>query len=678
MKILLVQPPVRDFYHTGHRMYPLGLLYLAASLKRAGFACQVLDAFGPEQKTVLPIPPAMNYLREYYPDEDKSPFRLFGRFHHFGLSDEKIREKLRDADLVGISSLFTPYEEEALGVARIAKGMGKLTVLGGNHATVAALHLMEDPALDYVICGEGETRLVALAEAICGRRAIESIDGLALRRHGLIRLSPPKGLLPALDDLPVPDRSLLDPDRYRFQGSRYTMMLSSRGCPFQCRFCAGHAVMGNSVRHRSIESILAEMRLCYDQYQIRIFDFEDEHFTWQKERTLRLLDAIESEFGQDETFRLLFENGLFPHCLDREILDRLNRLGCRHLNLPLVTSSKRILKKLNRPGSPASFSRTVSEAGMDEAAASEEAANEAADADAAGIRDAGIHEAGCKRGEGKRGESGFFITGYLILGLPGSDLEEMVESIRFLAGQRVLIAPSIFYATPGMDMYCECRENGWLPADGGFSILRSSAFPIETDCFSRLDLVTLFRLIRVLNFIKSLIDEEGGKKEKEKGREVGKPGVMERTKGEMKLSEFLQALIAQIPPPAAVSGMPGVDFPLLPGESIIASSRPLSPRELGLCLLSGWSASDTPPAFYRIQRVKQRQKRPEDLGQRQGPPEQGGPEQGGWIYRMLRQRDSERVWELFLDRMNYSPIRGIRHASPSLVWDITRAGETAR
>ena len=390
-------------------------------------------------------------------------------------------------------------------------------------------------------------------------------------------------------------------------------------------------------------------------------------------------------------FACSLRTACFPHSLDRDILDRLQRLGCRHLNLPLVSSSASTLKKLNRPGDTLSFSRIVSEAGDRDAGASETRVSEAEGRDAgtsearvteAGASEAGVSEAGTSEagtsaaetiGAGTRearasaAGNNFFITGYLILGLPDSDLEEMVESIRFLAGQRVLIAPSIFYATPGMELYAEGMKSGWLPVAGGLSALRSSAFPIETDRFSRLDLVTLFRLIRAVNFIKSLIDEIGeggdvemrdgetgrrgdgetgggetgrrgrrGNQEDASGGESGGGGLVESEglrnsyiKREMKLSEFLKALIAEFRSTASANPLAELRstasanphgpeaHPLSPDEATISSSRPLSQRELGLWLLSQWLGAGL-PAFHRIQRKRQVQQGP-NRGQKQEP-----------------------------------------------------------
>ena len=106
---------------------------------------------------------------------------------------------------------------------------------------------------------------------------------------------------------------------------------------------------------------------------------------------------------------------------------------------------------------------------------------------------------------------GFNVIAYAILGMPGQTIEEMVDTLIYLMGKRVLIGPSIYYPTPGTSLFERCKKDGILPSHP--SQWRSSAFPIETKEFNRLDLFTLFRLARVINFIKGKMDgkelEEG-------------------------------------------------------------------------------------------------------------------------------------------------------------------------
>ncbi|MCX8011800.1 MAG: cobalamin B12-binding domain-containing protein, partial [Desulfobacterota bacterium] len=159
MKVLLIQPPIQDFYQTPTRIQPIGLAYLAASLKANGYEVEILDAQKKKRKTI-PFPPELFYLREFYPDYDRSPFKLYTHYYHFGLDWEEIKERIKNsrAEVFGISSLFTPYQAEALKIARIIKewDKGKIVVFGGANASTRPIEILQNPEVDYVIIGEGE------------------------------------------------------------------------------------------------------------------------------------------------------------------------------------------------------------------------------------------------------------------------------------------------------------------------------------------------------------------------------------------------------------------------------------------------------------------------------------------------------------------------------------------
>jgi len=99
---------------------------------------------------------------------------------------------------------------------------------------------------------------------------------------------------------------------------------------------------------------------------------------------------------------------------------------------------------------------------------------------------------------------GLNVIAYAIFGMPGQTIEEMVETLISLMGKEVLIGPSVYYPTPGTDLFRKCHEMEILPS--GASRWRSSAFPIQTEEFNRLDILTLFRLARAIDFIKGKID----------------------------------------------------------------------------------------------------------------------------------------------------------------------------
>lgn len=475
MKILLIQPPIRDFYQTAIRTQPIGLAYLAASLKTQGHEVEILDC-QTKKKRSIPIPPELFYLRDFYPFNDRSPFKLYSGYYHFGMGWDEIRQRIEDskADVFGISSSFTPYHREALEIARIIKewDRGKIVVMGGAHVSCDPEGVLKNSFVDYAVLGEGEIRLPLLLEQIEKGRAgrIEMIDGIGYRLDGEIRINPLQSFIQDLDSLPHPERELLDMDRYQMKKKRSTIVITSRGCPHGCAYCSAYLVMGGSFRARSPEAILQEMMECRKRYDIQIFDIEDDNFTFDKERAKRLMVLIIETFGEGTLptagrVELSAMNGVSFASLDGELLRLMKRAGFKTINLSFVSIDPLTKESMRRPKTTTGFDKILE------------------DAEQVGLR----------------------VIAYAILGMPGQTFEEMVDTLIYLMGRRVLIGPSVYYPTPGTPLFEKCKENGFLPSHP--SQLRSSALPIETENFNRLDIITLFRLARLIDFIKGKMDE---------------------------------------------------------------------------------------------------------------------------------------------------------------------------
>jgi radical SAM superfamily enzyme YgiQ (UPF0313 family) len=475
MKILLIQPPIRDFYQTSIRTQPIGLAYLAALLKKNGHNVGILDC-QTETKKSIPIPAELSYLKDFYPFNDRSPFKLYSGYYHFGTGWEEIRKRAEnsEADVFGISSSFTPYHGEALEIARIIKEWDrrKIVVMGGAHVSCDPQGVLRSPFVDYAILGEGEVRFPVLLEQISRGRAknVEKIDGIGYRNEGEIRITPPRNFIQDLDSLPHPARELLDLDRYRLRKKRSTMIITSRGCPHQCAYCSAHLVMGTSFRTRTPEAILTEMMACRELYGIEVFDIEDDNFTFDLERAKKLMNLMIETFGEGK-IELSAMNGISFASLDGELLKLMKGAGFHTINLSYVSADPSTKERMRRPRPTTEFDKILEKA-----------------------EQVGLH-----------------VTAYAILGMPGQTLTEMVDTLVYLMGKKVLIGPSIYYPTPGTPLFERCKKEGILPLHP--VQWRSSAFPIETREFDRVDLLTLFRLARVINFIKGKMDgkelEEG-------------------------------------------------------------------------------------------------------------------------------------------------------------------------
>jgi len=469
MKVLLIQPPVRDFYQTSIRTQPIGLAYLAASLKSHGYEVGILDCQTSEKRSI-PIPSELSYLKDFYPFNDRSPFKLYTGYYHFGMAWDEIREKIKGskAHVFGISSSFTPYYQEALEIARVIKEWDhkKIVVMGGCHVSCDPESVLKSPWVDYVVLGEGEIRFPYLLKQIEKGMGghLKEVDGIGFKENGEIKIHPLSTFIEDIEGFPFPARELLDLNRYRIGRKRSTMIITSRGCPQGCAYCSTHLVMGPSFRSRSPESILQEMVDCTHRFHIRSFDIEDDNFTFDQERAKRLMSLVVETFGE-ESLELSAMNGVSFDSLGKELLTLMRKAGFKTVNLSFVSVDPSFKERMGRPGTASNFDNILK------------------DAEQVGLN----------------------VVAYAILGIPGQSSGEMVDTLIYLMGKRALLGPSVFYPTPGTSLFEQCKAKELLPSHP--SQWRSSALPIETEDFDRLDIVTLFRLARVINFIKSKVDE---------------------------------------------------------------------------------------------------------------------------------------------------------------------------
>ena len=461
MKLLLIQPPVQDFYDTDVRLQPIGLCHLKSIVQKhlPDVKVAIADFHGGCGRRTVPIPRELAYLREYYPVADKSPFSTFHQYFHFGKSFDAIESEIAalKPDVVGISSLFTPYYREALEVAaRVKKRLNVPVVMGGAHASAAPQSLLASPHVDYLIRGEGEKPLVELLRHLQGQAPVERVPNLGFKQNGQIRFNPMSENYP-IDELPLADLSDFSPARYTLAGKPVAFMITSRSCPHRCSFCSVHTTFGHDYRRRALENVLAEIELRYQQ-GYRVIDFEDDNLTYYKPTFKELCRRLIARF-QDCELEFVAMNGISYLSLDDELLELMFAAGFSHLNLALVSSDKTVRETTKRPHTLEAYIKVVR----------------------------------------KSHALGFKIVSYQILGLPTESLQSMIQTLAFNARLPVLLGASPFYQTPGAPI---ARAVAATEVD----LLRSrlTAMAVESGDFKREDIYTLFVATRIINFLKGL------------------------------------------------------------------------------------------------------------------------------------------------------------------------------
>ena len=468
MNIILLQPPVQDFYDTDIRLQPLGLCMLKAAVRRAlpDVSVTVVDFHHGRGKRQIPLAPDLSYLKDYYAFADAGPFSTFHRYMHFGAPFEEIGRQVaaERPNLVGISSLFSPYHREAAACAReIKKRIDVPVVMGGPHVSACPEAVLSDPNVDFIIAGEAEKAFVELAGALFSGGPYEAVAGLGFKKDGRRLVNPP-GENHRFKDLPAADLSDLDPQRYTLGGRPLCFVTTTRGCPHRCAFCSVHRTFTGGFQRRTPEAVLGELERRFAE-GYRAFDFEDDNLTFHRKDFLRLLSLIIDRWAPGQ-IRLTAMNGVSYLSLDRRVLARMRQAGFADLNLSLVSIDKDSLAAVNRPHTPEKFEAVV----------------EAAD------------------------DLGFRIVAYQIIGLPFEKPAHMVQTMATLARLPVLIGASIFYRTPGSPMAAAHEP----PTERDCFLARSTAMAVEGPHFVRDDLYTFFIAARIINFIKGLPVDTGG------------------------------------------------------------------------------------------------------------------------------------------------------------------------
>ena len=256
MKILLVNPSYHDVYRTfDFVLPPLGLTYIAAVLAESNYDVKIVDLnVGEDQQSI----PHDNW------------------------------------DLVGIT-LDTSRYYKGMEYARMLKSRGTKVVVGGPHASFMAEEILGSGSADFVVRGEGEHTMLELVKTLSEGGSLKEIKGLSHTFNREVIHNPERTYSDDLDTLPFPARHLLDMDKYRTSklGTRsITSILTSRGCPYQCSFCASSKLAGTFWRARSVESIVEEIQFVKDTYGYRAFAFVDDNFTLNPQRVIDLCQEI--------------------------------------------------------------------------------------------------------------------------------------------------------------------------------------------------------------------------------------------------------------------------------------------------------------------------------------------------------------------------------------------------
>jgi anaerobic magnesium-protoporphyrin IX monomethyl ester cyclase len=419
MKILLINPP-QTFYPGSEQPagnLPIGLMYIAAVLKKAGYIVAILDAFISD-----------------------CAFQKNGEIINVGLPFDQIKQEiaLQKPDIVGIAGPFTCQIDNAIKISDLAKQVNNkiLTVVGGPHVTLVPKEFLQDaPNVDVAVIGEGEYAMLEISEAFEGKRQFSQILGIAYRQNREVLINPPRPFIQQLDDLPYPAYDLVDMELYinpkkigyRSFQDRAISMITSRGCPFNCCFCSVHLHMGQNFRAHSAEYVLNHLQYVVNKFKVKNIFFEDDNLTLDIKRFEAICDGI-----IERKIKIGWEtpNGVRADCLNLKLLKKMKMSGANSIFVGVESGDQQILdnvicKKLD-------LTRVVQFA-----------------------KDA--KQIGLKTGA------------FYIIGFPGETKADMQRTADFALElkRKYDVGMHLFMATPsyGTRLYEECKVKGFIKQD---------------------------------------------------------------------------------------------------------------------------------------------------------------------------------------------------------------------
>lgn len=335
-KICFVKPSLLMTWETNKYVWPpLGPLYLAAAIRNVGYEPSIVDSVLEGFDEIIPVNDEVYLL---------------------GLKPEELADKVlaQEPDVVGISWEFANQDWCVRKLAKIIRQRAPEVHIttGGPTATLRAERVFEIPEIDSAMWGDTDFRMPEFLDWLNSGSSDFGIMGSAVRMpDGEIKSNPlTHGKFP-FDDAPRPARDLIDMDRYYEKIHQFKMhpkswpatsMITSRGCPGNCVFCANPRLHGRYFVPRSPEMVVEEMIELVDKYGAKELVIFDENWSANPKRAERMLDLmIEADLGVS-----WYPQDSAVWTMNDTILEKMAKSGCYRVKFSIESGNQRVLKEV--------------------------------------------------------------------------------------------------------------------------------------------------------------------------------------------------------------------------------------------------------------------------------------------------------------------------------------------
>ena len=395
-----------------------------------------------------------------------------------GLSNEEIATKVKhwSPRVVGVTVPFSGWWKSTYELISAVKSINQdiIIVVLGLHPSARPKECLANPNVDFVVIGEPEQTMFELVDVLEQKNleGIEKVKGIGFVKNGKTVITPLRPPIEDLDSLPFPARHLLPMDKY-FEAVKenplrgeirkpWVMMITSRGCPYDCVFCSIHNVMGKKWRGRSPQNVVDEINQLVHTYKIKQIDFYDDNMTLNKKRMETICDLIVKEGLDIEWYT---PNGVRADTLDENLLKKMKASGCKKIRIAPESGVQNVLDKIVK--------KNLNLKDVEKAVVLS--------------KKVGI-KVGC----------------FFVMGLIGETKEDINETIRYAYKLKSLGADRFYFSVAmpvyGTELYEQAKKGDFLKADFSDEALAGVEPLIETPEFTTDDLRELCARANRINY----------------------------------------------------------------------------------------------------------------------------------------------------------------------------------
>ncbi|HQM36869.1 MAG TPA: radical SAM protein [Candidatus Marinimicrobia bacterium] len=431
--LLLINPWIADFTAFDLWSKPLGLLYIAKFLQNYGYEIELLDLMdrqrwqdtsndkfndgrGKYRKTIIAKPPVL----ARYPR----------RFGLYGASREQFSDALSNMarpNAILVTSLIAYWYPGVAATVEILRRYFPETplILGGIYASLYPEHARNSIQPDFLITGYGEKKALRLIDHLFG---IE-------RDYNVIPDYNDNGILPW----------------HLYPKLKSVAVLTSRGCPNRCTYCATYLLNKKFVQRRP-EDVISEIISTYNQFNVENFAFYDDALFAHRDR--HIIPILKGIISAGVKINLHSPNGLFAREINSELAELMFSAGFKTVRLSLESTSSQIQKSSSNKVNNANYTDAVNN----------------------------LAKAGFARNS---------LETYLIMGLPGQTRQQIIDSINFVADQGVIVKLASFSPIPGTIEWERARGLGYVSDDQDPLMTNATIFPFLSRNLSYEDYLAL-------------------------------------------------------------------------------------------------------------------------------------------------------------------------------------------